>query len=220
MSHNNQVEQTLKKRLEGMTVASIRKEIASDKKKKKAMVGYSSMKKNNLIQAYLKYKPNQPVIKQKRAESSWSKALRLWNSKKGSYCIPKKGSDEYKEVRKLMENKTDKLEKKKKEEKHNPTLKNVKGKQETKKITVKDYKDEIGADKWSTVMTSVFRIDNDSNQWHFKNEKNEYDDSIQSSDFGIMLWEKLTHKRFREAFYENVSPQSLLYKTTKTLYKD
>lgn len=49
----------------------------------------------------------QSTEKPKRPPSSWMKALKEFNtSKGGSWCIPKKDSEEYLEVKKIMESYT------------------------------------------------------------------------------------------------------------------
>jgi hypothetical protein len=37
-----------------------------------------------------------------RGANEWQKALKIWNGNKGAWCIPKKGSIGYNEVREIM----------------------------------------------------------------------------------------------------------------------
>lgn len=47
-------------------------------------------------------RPATPIAKPKR-QSKWINALKEYNKEKSSYLIPKKGTEEYENVRKLME---------------------------------------------------------------------------------------------------------------------
>lgn len=40
---------------------------------------------------------------------SWINALKLWNQNKKKWCIPKKGTDDYNQVKKLMNSKKKKI---------------------------------------------------------------------------------------------------------------
>ena len=63
----------------------------------------------------------------------WMEALKMWNSQREKWTIPKKGSDDYKEVRALMDDKKPDLKQSKKTSK----------KKSSKKSETKDFDDML-----------------------------------------------------------------------------
>ena len=51
--------------------------------------------------------------------NKWIDALKIFNKNKGEWCIPKKGRDEYKQVKKIMNNNEKPLTKKQLKEREN-----------------------------------------------------------------------------------------------------
>lgn len=79
--------------------------IRSDKKLKNNISGYSAMKKEDL-KANLEKALNgeKPKPRAKPTQHKWNAALKKWNEQNASsgYLIPKKGTKEYDQVKKLM----------------------------------------------------------------------------------------------------------------------
>ena len=69
------------------------------------MSGYSSLNKQELIESIrrLLENPDDVIKKRKQVKSSWNEALMKFNDGKGSFTIPKKGSEDYNKVKAIQE---------------------------------------------------------------------------------------------------------------------
>jgi len=88
-----------------MTVEHLKCIISKNKNLRSRMSGYSSLNKQELIESIrrLLENPDDVIKKRKQVKSSWNEALMKFNDGKGSFTIPKKGSEDYNKVKAIQE---------------------------------------------------------------------------------------------------------------------
>ena len=90
------------KEIDNMKLDEVKYMIKKSKKLRTNLAGYSKMKEAELKDAVKRAINGEVVSKRKTVDSAWSKALKEFNKNRSSFLIPKKGSEEYNQVKALM----------------------------------------------------------------------------------------------------------------------